>query len=65
MTLGTMQPLFSYLGSFSLIRTSDQWILLDSVQNKKRDWVIKVRIVHITRIIGRLNNEKADLLKAI
>ena len=46
MKLGVMQPyFFPYLGYFSLIKHTERFILLDSVQFSKQGWVERNRIL--------------------
>jgi hypothetical protein len=47
MKLGVMQPyFFPYLGYFSLIKNTDRFVLLDSVQFIKRGWIARNRVLH-------------------
>jgi hypothetical protein len=47
MKIGIMQPYFlPYLGYFSLIKNTDSFILLDSVQYIKSGWIERNRILH-------------------
>ncbi len=47
MKLGIMQPyFFPYLGYFSLIRRTDQWIVFDTAQFIRHGWVNRNRILH-------------------
>lgn len=47
MRLGIMQPyFFPYLGYFSLIKHTDQWIVFDTVQYIERGWINRNRIIH-------------------
>lgn len=46
MTLGIMQPyFFPYLGYFSLIKASDQWIVFDPVQFIRHGWIERNRVL--------------------
>lgn len=50
MKLGIMQPYFyPYLGYFSLIKHTDNWIVFDPVQYIERGWVNRNRIIHPTK----------------
>lgn len=45
-SIGIMQPyLFPYLGYFSLIKHTDQWIVFDTVQFINKGWVNRNRIL--------------------
>lgn len=47
MRLGIMQPyFFPYLGHFSLIAASDEWIVFDVTQYAKRGWMNRNRMLH-------------------
>lgn len=47
MKLGIMQPyFFPYLGYFSLIKYTDQWVVFDTVQYIERGWMNRNRIIH-------------------
>jgi hypothetical protein len=47
MKLGIMQPyFFPYLGYFSLIKNTDRFVLLDSVQFITHGWIERNRILH-------------------
>lgn len=47
MRLGIMQPyFFPYLGHFSLIKHTDEWIVFDTVQYIDRGWMNRNRIIH-------------------
>jgi len=44
--LGIMQPyFFPYLGYFQLIHAVDRWVILDNVQNIRRGWISRNRIL--------------------
>ncbi len=46
MKVGIMQPyFFSYLGYFSLIKHSDRFILLDTVQFIRHGWIERNRVL--------------------
>ena len=46
MKLGIMQPYFlPYLGYFSLIKNTDEWIVFDNVQYINRGWINRNRIL--------------------
>lgn len=48
MKLGIMQPyFFPYLGYFSLIKNTDQWIVLDTVQYIRHGWINRNRILKL------------------
>ncbi len=50
MQLGIMQPyFFPYLGYFSLISATDQWIVFDPVQYIRHGWINRNRILHPSR----------------
>lgn len=50
MKLGIMQPyLYPYLGYFSLIKHTDQWIIFDTVQYIEHGWINRNRIIHPSR----------------
>lgn len=47
MKLGIMQPyFFPYLGHFDLINRVDEWIVFDSAQYMRHQWVNRNRILH-------------------
>ena len=47
MKLGIMQPyFFPYLGHFDLIRRVDEWIVFDTAQYMRHQWVNRNRILH-------------------
>jgi hypothetical protein len=47
MKLGIMQPyFFPYLGYFSLIEHSDQWVVFDTVQYIRHGWINRNRVLH-------------------
>jgi hypothetical protein len=47
MKLGIMQPyFFPYLGYFSLMKGTDRFVILDSVQYIKRGWIARNRVLH-------------------
>lgn len=42
-----MQPyFFPYLGRFSLIAECDEWIVFDTSQYTKRNWINRNRVLH-------------------
>lgn len=46
MRLGIMQPyFFPYLGYFSLIKNTDQWIIFDDVQFIRHGWIERNRVL--------------------
>ncbi|MCU0857992.1 MAG: WbqC family protein [Pontiellaceae bacterium] len=47
MKLGIMQPyFFPYLGHFDLINRADEWIVFDTAQYMRHQWVNRNRILH-------------------
>ena len=47
MRLGIMQPyFFPYLGHFSLIAASDEWIVFDVTQYTPKSWMNRNRVLH-------------------
>ncbi len=47
MKLGLMQPyFFPYLGYFDLIFQTDFWIVFDTAQYTRRDWINRNRVLH-------------------
>ena len=49
MILGCMQPyFFPYLGYFDLINRCDRWVVFDTAQYMRRQWVNRNRILHPT-----------------
>lgn len=47
MKLGMMQPyFFPYLGYFSLIHQSDEWVVFDTAQFMRHGWISRNRILH-------------------